>query len=355
MPGCKEVTELMNSSLSQLVQKGLKKSASRGTPWRSIKTLSALRSPCLRPCSFWNRTLRRATCCTTSDLKSAACSQVPELRWLGQAAVLCRQPAGCERSYIRTRSPTVQHPSKYWKTVISYCEKFWKKGDAAWQRKAAIGKTACSSATRPGASRRSRSASRASLWCSAWGRTHFARRPPCATMKTWFMPRHRMRFAPVASARPNTLNRPSLPSMCCSSPGTCSSSALLTLCGSACSVMTGQACRCECSTTGRQHEQGGSSPTTCADMSKCMLLMLLAEGEWLRPAGLATGEPPSSAGIPNRLAPIVPSGICSWQPTIGGKASGSMVGPNESIPALLAQLLGNPELWPPVAAGPSML
>lgn len=47
--GCTDGIEFINSSRSQLVQKGLKKSPSLGMPQRSMSTLSAFKSPCLRP------------------------------------------------------------------------------------------------------------------------------------------------------------------------------------------------------------------------------------------------------------------------------------------------------------------
>mmetsp|Transcript_93185 Transcript_93185/g.199918 ORF Transcript_93185/g.199918 Transcript_93185/m.199918 type:complete len:266 (+) Transcript_93185:700-1497(+) len=86
--GCAETVEFRNSSRSQLRQKGLRKSASLGVPLRSISTLSALKSPCLRPCRNWKRRPKRAACCTTRDLRGCTCSQVPLLRNAEHAAVL---------------------------------------------------------------------------------------------------------------------------------------------------------------------------------------------------------------------------------------------------------------------------
>mmetsp|Transcript_88090 Transcript_88090/g.174816 ORF Transcript_88090/g.174816 Transcript_88090/m.174816 type:complete len:202 (-) Transcript_88090:634-1239(-) len=118
--GCWDSVELRNSSLSQLRQKGLRKSASRGTPLLSSKMLSALKSPWRRPCNVWKRRLSRIACCPTKARSCPTCSQVPPPRCVWQEAVLCKRPVGCVRSNIRRMSPTVRQPSKYSNTNTSH-------------------------------------------------------------------------------------------------------------------------------------------------------------------------------------------------------------------------------------------
>mmetsp|Transcript_51170 Transcript_51170/g.160971 ORF Transcript_51170/g.160971 Transcript_51170/m.160971 type:complete len:329 (-) Transcript_51170:169-1155(-) len=214
--GCAESVEPRNSSLSQLRQKGLRKSASRGTPLRSRRTLSALKSPCLLPCSAWKRQFRRAACRATSERSGATCSQACPFLCCVQGARVRRAPTGCERSNMRRRSPSDRQPSRCSKTATSHggpAPRCCVGGSR--QRKAASGKTAWTSDASAGASRRSRAASRASLRQALRGRVHFTTRPAWATRKRWLRPPQERRRAPAASARPKSTRRPSLPKTRC--------------------------------------------------------------------------------------------------------------------------------------------